>query len=160
MKNKSKLRQEYERLLGKEISDRTWQRLRLNYLGIDNEYCLDDHLSVIQGAALLRRCRPSDPVTRESAERFGLVIAHFDSIQQMTGRELRAALLKCFKNTPCPRWFRNRGIYAMQMVSRDKIFEVLAAIVNKRQFQAVRDDVPRVKSLVERVTDEFTYKAS
>lgn len=157
-KGRSPLRQLLESYLG-DVSDKTWQRCRNEYLNIENEFMYEQHELAVRGYGLKRLLCPSARIERKEAELFGAIASRFDELfyDGMTGADMLAFCQQCFKRAPEWRWFLRRGLRKQEPVTRQQALEILAAVVDSDLFCEPKPahEIPRLKQVAELVTDVF-----
>ena len=148
------LRSKYEQILGRSISDRTWHRIRNEYVLVDQKSPSVEDEQAIAGLAFLRKIRPYGEINRLQALRFGMVVEKFDC--GGWGRDVRDAIAHSF--TPIPsrttlfRWglriereFESNGEVAREDVymSKDQVIVILGKLLGSKRYQ-LRKDLSRM----------------
>lgn len=146
----SPLRAAYEEILGKTVSDRTWQRVRNDLLifGVDvhpGEY------EIVRGAALIRRSDAIAPINRNKAIAVSRLIGHFYNdvsdrgSRCFLGSDIRDAIFNCFSPHPSIETLRQWGLLMTKTYSQDDTLTFLAKLLMSKRFKIKpSQDIPRV----------------
>ena len=142
MKNKSKLRRNYESIYGSEICDRVWRRIRNEYMAVADEYepSEEDELA-IAGLAFLRKIRPYGKVRRLQAVRFGRAVEKFN--HGGYGRDIAAAIATSFEPVPDRTTFWRWGLRMDEYHNKFEVIKVLGKVLGSDRYK-LRSDQPRM----------------
>lgn len=142
MSEKSRLRRNYEKDLGREIDDRTWLRVRTEYLSIADEWNpTQDDVDAVKGLAFLRKIRQKGKVRRQQAIRFGLVVEKFN--YGGFGRDIAAAISVSFEPAPNRTTLWRWGIRMDRWHSKEDVIQVLGYLLGSDRYK-LREDQPRM----------------
>lgn len=151
-KKKSLLRQEYERFLGKAVSDRTWRRMK-THLCISDEENIHD-LSVVRGAAYLRSLAPYAKVRYVNAYNYGLIVEHFhpQGCSRVHGKDLAIAIQTCFRDrrgrSPRRETLWKWGVRMASEYGMDDVKLILGKLYKSGRYHIV-ENPPKVRQIFE-----------
>lgn len=140
---KSFLRREFERILGRSVSDRTWQRIRHERLGIEDESDMPRYIYDVRIYAYLRKQRTKN-VTYAQVVDYQNLIHHFPVSRSCSGAELYAAIAALVDNkgnTPAPStiyaWGHELGlpIYKHRTYSSFEVWRWIAFLIGKARYR-------------------------
>lgn len=142
MAEKSRLRAKYESDLGCAIDDRTWLRVRNEYLSIADEWNpLPDDFDAVKGLAFLRKIRPKGRIRRAQAIRFGAVVEKFN--YGGFGRDVAAAINYSFEPAPDRTTLWRWGLRREKYHTREEVIQMLGMLLGSDRYQ-LRADQPRM----------------
>lgn len=114
MSEKEVLRKAYEKKLGRTISDRTWQRIR-------NEYLAGEvNLTTVQGLALLRKEFPNQAIDVETFRRLERFTELLDCLEKEVDGASLLKLINSLPHSPSPRTLRRWGQQLGVRLKRDQ----------------------------------------
>lgn len=142
MKKKSDLRQIYEQIYERSINDRTWQRIRNDYLNIPDEYFgTEDDFKAAKGLAFLRKIRPMGKVRRQQAIRFGEAVDKFN--YGGFGRDIAAAIAHSFSPAPDRSTLWRWGLRMEKYHTKEEVIFILGKLLGSDRYQ-LRADLSRM----------------
>lgn len=142
-KSKSVLRREFERILGRSVSDRTWQRVRRERLFIENEYDLN-LLSDIRIYAWLVKQHPRAQIGFEQVNQYQRLVQGFpvlggsgDDLYNAIATRLVDERGKTPAQSTIYAWGYQIGvpIYRHRQYSSFEVWKWLKFLIGKKRYQ-------------------------
>lgn len=142
---KSILRREYERILGRSISDRTWQRIRLHRLVIADEYDISQ-LPEVRIYAWLVKQNPRGKIGQQHIKLYKGLVQSFP-VMGGSGDDLYHAISKHLQdekgNSPAKstiyQWGYQLGVplYRHKHYSGFEVWKWIRFLIGKKKYQPV-----------------------